>query len=71
MITKKDWADWKTYEVTRELVKNLHERRQYIMEGVVEERYEGDYLKWVGHAQALKDIILFITEDWKDELEET
>ena len=70
MITKRDWHDWKQQEVTKELILAIKEKREYIKEGLAEERYDDSYQKWAGHTQALKDIILFITVDWKEELDD-
>lgn len=71
MITKADWSDWKQNPVTKELVKSLYEKREALKEELAEEKFGGDYPKWLGYVQCLKDEISFIIEDWKLDLVDT
>lgn len=71
MITKKDWSEWKTSDVTKALIAALVDKREAIKEGLVEESFGDEYLKYVGRAQALGDTIYFIMEEWKQDLEDT
>lgn len=61
MITKRDWLDWKSQEVTKFLLHALNQKRELLKEGLANgEASEESFKREVGRCIALQEAIEFI-----------
>ena len=65
-VEKADWAQWKQSPVTKRAVAGLMNQREHVKEGLVEGLYdsESERLVAIGRAQALKDAVIYLIEDF-------
>jgi len=67
LVSKQEWVDWCSLRPTKQLVEGFFNTREDIKEDLVELKYVSDQNKWIaiGRAQALKDMIDYITSDFE------
>lgn len=58
-ISKEEFLEWKNSRGTKQLVKEIYEKREALKEGIVEMSHSTDTLRFVdiGRTQGYKDII--------------
>lgn len=65
-VTKEEWQHWKKDKVTKQLVASILLKRQILTEGIVEGQIGNEEARLIaiGKCQALKDITMFIVDDF-------
>lgn len=65
-VSKEEWQDWKKNKVTKQLVSSILLKREILTEGIVEGHIatEEERLIAIGKCQALKDITMFVVEEF-------
>ena len=59
-ITREQWLDWRTHQVTKEYLKRLFEKRELLKEGLAEGQAgesEAQLHEAIGQCQAYKDTV--------------
>lgn len=66
-ITKAEWGQWKSQKVTKKLVSDLLERRKDLLEDWAEGRCSSqeEETRFQGRIQNLKDIVMYIVQDFE------
>lgn len=65
-ISKEEYLEWRDNRVTKQLIQDIYEKREFLKEGVVELSDESEKQRFVtiGRCQAMKDIIDFVLRDF-------
>lgn len=66
MVTKEEWVNWKNSACTQQYLKNLHNKREDLKDGLAEGQTstEREDCIIIGRTQGIKDAILFAVKDF-------
>ena len=66
-IFKSEWAEWKRSNVTKKLVQEIFNKREYMKEGLAEGAFESEKDRWtaVGRCQGMRDMVEYIISDFE------
>lgn len=67
LVSRQEWVDWCSLRPTKQLVEGFFNTREDLKEDLVEMKYITEQEKYIaiGRAQALKDMIDYITRDFE------
>lgn len=68
-MLKRDWLDWKSLPVTKEMLQAVYEKRELLKEGIVEAKDMENIERHIGRCIALQEVLDFFTYG-PDDLEE-
>jgi hypothetical protein len=65
-VLASDYKEWRRHKVTKALVRDLLKKREFLKEGLAEDRLEDGWARGVtvGRCQALRDAIEYIVSDF-------